>query len=224
MGDWIRNLLLLAIAGAFATLVGSAAAYWRDEERRLRRMLRRALEAPPEMAVIAHGYGMAAGLNLDRGRIAVLWDAGEHGLVYRLDQLVGGELVVDDRVAARAFRGEPRKALDDLSAEARRVLLRLVFDNPRDPDFELVLWPHADPARVQTGTALEAVRAARRWVSGIEAILRKTAPAAATAAPVVPPNHRQAQETVKQRVQRQLPLEEDDADDEPPWEEADEDR
>jgi len=176
MGDTLRNLLVLAMASVLATLAGSAAAYWRDEERRLRRMLRRALAAPPEMVIIARGRGLAAGINQAKGQIAILWDGGVKGLIYRLDQLVGGEVIVDDRVAARAFRGEPRRPLDEVASEAKRVLLRLVFDNPRDPDFELVLWPPVEPSKAQAGGAFEAVQAARRWVSSVEAILRQTPP------------------------------------------------
>lgn len=184
MSDLFRTLLLLALAGAAVTVLGSAAAWWSDEERRLRRMLRRALDAPPEMVIIAHGRGLAAGLNVDAGRIAVLWDGGMKGLVYRLDQLVGAELIVDDQVAARAFRDEPRRPLDQVAREAQRILLRLIFDNPRDPDFELPLWPSAEPDRVQRGTAFGALQAARRWVSSVEAVLRKSVGAATTPAQV----------------------------------------
>lgn len=185
MNELIRNLLLLAIAGAAVTLLGSAAAYWRDEERRLRRMLRRALGATPDMPIIAHGRGLAAGVSLDEGKVAVLWDEGMKGLVYRVDQLMGAELIVDEQVAARAFRGEPRRPLDQVAQEARRVMLRLVFDNPRHPDFELPLWPPADPSKIQRSTAFDAIQSARRWVSSVEALLRRSAPRAPAAAPQV---------------------------------------
>lgn len=217
MSDLIRNILLLGIAGAAVTMIGSGAAYWLDEERRLRRMLRRALGAPPEMVVVARGRGLGAGLNLARGQVAVLWDGGLKGLVYRLDQLMGAEVIVDDRVAARAFRDEPRRPLDEVAPDPKRVLLRLVFDNPRDPDFELVLWPLGDPGKINAGTGFDAIQTARRWVSSAEAILRQPRPAAAAppapaaappaaAAPVPPP--------------AAAPTPEED---DPPWDQNDDD-
>ena len=209
MGDTIRILLLLALAGSLATLAGSVAVWWRDEARHSRRMLRRALQAPPQMVIVAPGYGLSAGLNLDRRQVAILSDGGARGLIYRLDQLMGGELIVDDRVAARAYRGEPRRALDEVSAEACRVVLRLVFDNPRDPDFELILWPPGDPDWFQSGSAAAAIQSARRWLSSIEAILRQTPPAVVAPLPPPPPPPPDEEE-------------EEDEENEPPWDEEDE--
>ncbi len=196
MHEALRTLLLFALAGCLVTVAGSAAAWWRDEQRRLARYLRKALGGPAELVIIAPGRGRAAGLNLERGLIAVLWDGGVKGLVYRLRQLVGAELILDDQVAARAFRGEPRRALDQAPNSAHRVTLRLIFDNPRDPDFELELWPPIDPAKRERATVGEAIAAARRWISGVEAILRQTEPG---------PQVAQGRE----------------ADEEPPWDEED---
>jgi hypothetical protein len=176
MHEALRTLLLLALAGCLVTVAGSAAAWWRDEHRRLTRYLRKALDAHPESVIVAPGRGRAAGLNLERGLIAVLWDGGVKGLVYKLRQLVGAELILDDQVAARSFRGEPRRALDQAPGSAHRVTLRLIFDNPRDPDFELELWPPVDPAKRERATVGEAIAASRRWISGVEAILRQTDP------------------------------------------------
>jgi hypothetical protein len=197
MHEALRTLLLLALAGCLVTVAGSAAAWWRDEQRRLRRYLRKALGTHPESAIIAPGRGRAAGLNLERGLIAVLWDGGVKGLVYRLRQLVGAELILDDQVAARSFRGEPRRALDQAPGSAHRVILRLIFDNPRDPDFELELWPPLDSSKRERATVGEAIAISRRWISGVEAILRQTEPG---------PQVAQARDT---------------EDEEPPWDEAD---
>jgi hypothetical protein len=210
MTDLIRNILLLGIAGALVTMIGSGAAYWLDEERRLRRMLRRALGAPPEMVIFARGRGLGAGMNLAGAQVAVLWNGGLKGLVYRLDQLVGAELIVDDRVAARAFRDEPRRALDEVTNAPKRVLLRLVFDNPRDPDFELVLWPPVDSAKIQAGTGFDAIQTARRWVSSVEAILRQTA--ARPTAGAAPPPLRQPRPAPPSPAQSR-------EEEEPPWDE-----
>lgn len=217
MSDLIRILLLLALSGAALTALGSGVAWWRDEGRQLRRMLGKALGAPPELVIIARDRGLAAGLNLDRGNIAVLWDDGMKGLVYRLEQLVGAELIVDDQVAARAFRGELRRPLDQLPSEAKRILLRLVFDNARDPDFELPLWPPVDQARIQPVTAFDALQGARRWVSSVEAVLRKTAPLQVEARPTPPVPAEPlplfaAAESEDQTDEDDLPWDEDDED------------
>jgi hypothetical protein len=202
MHEALRTLLLLALAGCLVTVAGSGAAWWRDEDRRLRRYLRRALGAPPESVIVSPGRGRAAGLSLDRHAIAVLWDGGVKGLVYRLRQLVGAELILDDQVAARAFRGETRRALDQAPSTAHRVALRLIFDNPRDPDFELELWPPADPSRRERTTVAQAIAAGRRWISGVEAILRQPEP---------------------ERDPEPLHVaQEPEPDDEPPWDEDDE--
>ena len=76
MHEALRTLLLLALAGCLVTVAGSAAAWWRDEHRRLTRYPRKALGAHPELVFVAPGRGRAAGLNLERGLIAVLWDGG----------------------------------------------------------------------------------------------------------------------------------------------------
>ena len=197
MHEAVRILLLFALAGCLVTVAGSGAAWWLDEERRLRRYLRKALGAHPESVIVAAGRGRAAGLSVDQGLIAVLWDGGVKGLVYRLPQLVGAELTLDNQVAARAHRGEPRRALDQAPSAAHQVVLRLVFDNPRDPDFELELWPPVDLAKRERATVGEAIAACRRWISGVEAILRQPAP--------------------EPRVAQAPEVEEDEEEEEPPW-------
>jgi hypothetical protein len=177
MHEAVRTLLLLALAGCLVTAAGSGATWWRDEERRLRRYLRKALGAPPESMIVAPGRGRAAGLSLERGLVAVLWDGGTKGLIYRLRQLVGAELILDDAVAARVFRGEARRALDQAPSVAHQVILRLIFDNPRDPDFELELWPPGDAAKRERTSVGQAIAGGRRWISGVEAILRQAEPA-----------------------------------------------
>ena len=175
MTDIVRLLLLLGLAGAAVTLAGGLFLWFNNEERRIRRALRRVLIAHPEAVVVAHGRGRGAGFSFTTGLAAVVWDAGAWCLVYRIDELVGAELIVDGQVVARSFRGEPRRPLEQVVSQARHVTLRLVFDDPANPDFELELWQADDAARREGFTAADAVKEANRWMARAEAILRRPA-------------------------------------------------
>ena len=187
MSEWPRLFLLLALAGVVVTLLGSAAAWLMDEERRIRRALKRVLKGPAEAVVIARGRGRGAGFNTSTGLMAVAWDAGAWLLIYRLDELMGAEVIVDGQVVARAYRGEPRRALDQTLEHAARVTLRLIFDDPHHPDFDLDLWLAGDETRRRTTSPGDAMQEANRWLARAEAILRRPiAPrvAASTPAPM----------------------------------------
>jgi hypothetical protein len=81
---------------------------------------------------------------------------------------------------------------------ARQVALRLTFDNARDPELELRLWPPPDRARLHRDTASDAIASARTWLSAVEPVLRRLGPPPAT-------------------VHEEAEFEEDD--EEPPWDE-----
>ncbi|WP_309645745.1 hypothetical protein [Phenylobacterium sp.] len=186
MDELARLLLLLTFAGVAVTLLGSAAIWYMDEGRRVRRALRNVLKAPPEAVVVARGRGKGAGFSFTSGLAAVAWDSGAWCLVYRIYELVGVEIIVDGTVVARAFRGEPRKALDHLAPDAARVTLRLLFDDPRHPDFELDLWLAGDELRRKPSTPAEAIQEANQWLARAEAILRRpSSPRAPEAAPII---------------------------------------
>lgn len=192
MNEFVRLLLLLALAGTAVTFLGSAAIWYMDEERRIRRALRRVLKAPPEATVFARGRGRGAGFNFATGQAVVAWEAGAWCLIYRIDELMGAELIVDGVVAGRAFRGEPRRALDQVRGAVEQVTLRLIFDDPRHPDFDLDLWLPGDDVRRVAISPAKAIQEANRWLARSEAILRRPAahapretPAAAVAAPAV---------------------------------------
>ncbi|MGH6999741.1 MAG: hypothetical protein ACREEO_16215, partial [Phenylobacterium sp.] len=173
MNEWPRLFLLLALAGVVVTLLGSAAAWLMDEERRIRRALKRVLKGPAEAVVIARGRGRGAGFNTSTGLMGVAWDAGAWLLIYRLDELMGAEVIVDGQVVARAYRGEPRRALDQTLEHAARVTLRLIFDDPHHPDFDLDLWLAGDEARRRATSPGDAMQEANRWLARAEAILRR---------------------------------------------------
>ncbi len=171
MADALRIFLLVALAAAALTTAGLALSWWMEPERRLRRALGKALGAPPEVEAVSPAEGRAAALEFDTGQLIVLWDRGVNGLVYEVAEIEGGEMIVDGHVVARVRRGEPRRALDILAPDAEQVVLRLMFDDARHPEFELALWNASAPS--ETGSPAEAMHLGRRWLSHLEALLRQ---------------------------------------------------
>lgn len=172
MHQTLRVVLLLVIGGGAVTLLAAAAVYWLEPSRRVVRGLRRALRGPLDAEATAPVRGQGVGLRLDADRLAVMRDLRDPGLVFELAELLGAELIFDGQVVARAFRGEPRKPLDHIDPQVARVTLRLVFDDVRDPEFELELWRADDPPRpAWDGPA--AVQAARRLFTRLEAVVRR---------------------------------------------------
>lgn len=195
MSELARLLLFVAIAGTAVTFMGSFAIWYGDEDRRIRRALRNVLKSEPEGVIVARGRGRGAGFSFSTNLLAVAWDRGGWCLVYRLDELTGAELLVDNQVMGRVFRGEGRRAIDHMSPQADTVTLRLVFDDPRHPDFTLDLWAPGDEQRRESRSAGELVQEANRWLARCEAIVRrplpprpeKAAPATVAAPPPPPP-------------------------------------
>lgn len=195
MSELARLLLFVAIAGTAVTFMGSFAIWYGDEDRRIRRALRNVLKSEPEGVIVARGRGRGAGFSFSTNLLAVAWDRGAWCLVYRLDELTGAELLVDKQVMGRVFRGEGRRAIDHMSPQADTVTLRLIFDDPRHPDFTLDLWAPGDEQRRESRSAGELVQEANRWLARCEAIVRrplpprpeKAAPAAVTPPPAPAP-------------------------------------
>lgn len=170
MAEALRLLLLVALAGAAVTTASLALAWWMEPERRLRRALLKSLGSPPEVEALSPGEGKAAALDFETSQLTVLWDRGANGLVYGFDEVEGGEMIVDGHVLARVRRGEARRALDVMAPDAEQVALRLMFADPRHPEFELSLF--APGGATPTGSPGEAMRLGRRWLSHLEALLR----------------------------------------------------
>ena len=205
-----RLLTLLVLLGGALTLVGGAFIWVLDEQRRIRRSLAGVLNAPPEPVLLARGRGLGIGFNLAAGLVAVAWDRGAWCLKYRLDELRGVELIADHQVAARAFRGEARRPLDQMATPEERVRLRFVFDDPTHPDFPIDLWLPGDEDLRGRPDADEALQEANRWLARVEAMLRRSAlhPSASKAAPAI------AAQTVPAMVHE---------DTEPPWDDDNDD-
>jgi hypothetical protein len=188
MKEVLQLLLLVSLVGAGVTLAGTLALWLWDETRRIRRALTRVLGAEVEIMIVARGRARGAGVSFVTGLCAVAWDAGAWCLVYNIDELMGAELIIDGQVVGRAFRGEPRRALEQLVTDASRVTLRLVFDDPHHPDFDLDLWVAGDERRRANASPADAVQEANTWLARAEAILRRpVAPKAAPAAVAPPP-------------------------------------
>lgn len=222
MTDMWRLLMMLGLAGTAVTFVGSLALWWLNDERRIRRALRNVLSSEPEAMIVALGRGRGAGFSFASGMLAVAWDRGDWCLLYRIDEVTGAELVIDGTVVAKVFRGEARRALEQQVSSADQVTLRLVFDDPRNPDFELDLWLRGDEARRDDWSPRAAIQEGNRWLARVEAIVRRPArPAApppqvvaqpaAAAAPAAP----DPEPVRAPSPRRAAPPPDDDA---PPWE------
>jgi hypothetical protein len=167
MENALRTLVLFALAGA-AVSAGAWLVAWRlDPRRRLRRAMRRVLEREPDSEAISPAQGRAVGLDLENAVLAILWDVGASGLIFGFDEIEGAELIVDGEVRASVQRGEPLRALDRLDPLVDKVCLRLMFDTPRWPEFELDL-------NEAPGAGEEALREGRRWLTQLGAVLRRT--------------------------------------------------
>ncbi len=189
MSELARLLLLVAIAGSAVTFMGSAAIWFMDDDRRIRRALRHVLRHDPDAVILAHGRGRGAGFSFATGLAAVAWDSGAWCLIYRIDEVMGAELLIDGEVVGRVFRGEARRALDHVAPQASKVTLRLIFDDPRYPDFELDLWRPGDEQRRESRAPSDAVKEANRWLARCEAIVRR--PQAPRATPTPSPHEPQ---------------------------------
>jgi hypothetical protein len=176
MSELARLLLFVAIAGSAVTFLGSLAIWYGDEDRRLRRALRHVLKSDPEGFVVARGRGRGAGFSFSTNLLAVAWDRGAWCLIYRLEELMGAELLVDGQVMGRVFRGEGRRAIDHVAPQAQSVTLRLIFDDPRHPDFALDLWAPGDEQRRESRSPGELMQEANRWLARCEAIVRRPLP------------------------------------------------
>ncbi len=173
MTELARLLVMLAVAATAVTFAGSLARWLLDEERRIRRALAKVLDGAPDAFIVAKGRGRGVGFRLASGLIATTWDKGGWCLLYRLNELVGAELLVDGQSVGRVFRDEPKRFLDRTYGEAQSVVLRLVFDDPKHADFELDLWIPSDAALRSAPTAAKAAQEANSWLARIEAILKR---------------------------------------------------
>jgi hypothetical protein len=204
MAHAARILLYFLFAGIGLTLIASGLMWWFEASRRLARALNTALGKVADAIVYDLGGQKAAGLDFTNGDLAIMWKTGAQGLVFAFDEIEGAELIVDERVVARAQKGESRKVLNETHAQASKVTLRLMFNDVQTPEFELNLYGDISHNPVHAKTAAEAVRIGRKWLSHIDAVIKRmpgpsayppeeaaiaheAPPKRATRAPAIPP-------------------------------------
>ncbi len=174
MSHALGVILLLGIMGVGLIGVAAWASWWFDQEQRVERILRQGLAGPPDVIAVAAARGQGAALRLEDEKLAIVRGPGDPGLVYDLSELIGAELIFDGAVCARSFRGEGRRALDQINPSVTHILLRFVFDDVRDPEFELELYAPTDMGRRGDAGPEQAVLQGRRWFAKLEAVLRRT--------------------------------------------------
>ncbi|MFN3583019.1 hypothetical protein [Phenylobacterium sp.] len=176
MDEVARLILLMAFTGGALTLLGGAFVWYLDEGRRMRRSLKKMLGGEPHALLLARGSGTGVGFDFGSNSVAVTWESGGWCLLYRVDELMGAELIRDGQVVARTHRGEARRALDQISGAEEQVRLRFVFDDPAYPDFALDLWTADDAGRRKSQTPAEALQEGNRWIARMESLLRRPVP------------------------------------------------
>jgi len=196
MENVVRILVMLAAGGLALALIGWGLIWWFEESRRLKRLIKRTLGGAFDAVIVARGRNAAAGFRIETDQFVVMANGGAEARLYKLDQVQGAELLVDDAVTARVYRNENRRALDKLEEAPQEIVLRLIFDDPRAPDFDLELWRIEDLESRHALTPKAVLQEARSWLSRTESLLRRggtgrvampTAVAAPTPLPEAPP-------------------------------------
>jgi hypothetical protein len=170
-GIVLTLLLAVATAGLFAAI--ALASWWLEPGQRVERVLRQGLAGPPDMLSVAEARRQGAALRIEDGALAIVRGVGDSGLVYDLHELIGAELIFDGAVCARSFRGEGRRALDQVNPSVTSIVLRFVFDDVHDPEFEFELYKPSDMGRRGDAGPEAMVLVARRWFAKLEAVLRR---------------------------------------------------
>jgi hypothetical protein len=168
-----RVILWFVFLSLALTLVASLLMWWFETTRRLTRSISIALGKPADAIVYDVKSTKAAGLDFTNGDVAIIWSLGRHGLVFSFDEIDGAELIVDERVVARTQKGETRRVLEETYPHAATVILRLMFNDVETPEFELMLFGEVTQNSVHPKSATEAVQLGRKWLSHIDAVIKR---------------------------------------------------
>jgi hypothetical protein len=130
--------------------------------------------AKPDVASIEPVRRAAAALSYLSNRVVIVREFGKIPTrIYSIHELIGIEVFVNNKINARILRGGAHKMFDDIAPQVDRVTIRLVFNDPSKPDFELVLWDPHDQLSARAEGPRGAIETARRWFYHVEAIIRK---------------------------------------------------
>ena len=159
-----------------------------EQPKKLEDEVREALgSAKAEVESIEPVRKAALAISYAADKIIIIRDFGKKPRrVYAINDLIGIEVFVNDRVVARVLRHGPHKMLDDIAPEVHRVTIRLIFDDPSHPDYELVLWDPHDALTPRAEGPRAAMETARKWFYHVEAIIRRPLPEKAKGTPPAP--------------------------------------
>lgn len=147
-----------------------------EQPKKLEDELREGLgEFKADVMVLEPVRKAAAASSFSGDRLIIVEDFGKKPhRPYKMAQLLGMEVIVDDKVIGRVMRSGPHMMLDDLAPVVHRVSMRLVLDDPAFPSFELVIWDPNDTLTARAEGPRAAMNNVRKWFYHVEAVLRRT--------------------------------------------------
>lgn len=173
MVETLRLMFLLLIGGMVLLLSATVFLRLNDPINRLKHKMSAIFDGRAHTYLIDMSGLCAVGIDAQKEDVALLWDIGQNGLVFSFEEIDGAEIIIDGKVMARALKGEQRRVLEDHHNDAHDVVLRFLFNDVEKPDFEIVLLSaQTSMVRISLSPA-EAVKISRRWLSHIDAIIRK---------------------------------------------------
>ncbi len=118
---------------------------------------------------------LAAASSFAGDRIVIVENFGKvpHKL-YKMSDLMGMEVIVDNIVVGRVMRSGPHIMLDNISPTVHRVTMRLMFDDPSFPSFEPVIWAPDDGLTARAEGPRKALENVRHWFYHVEAVMRRS--------------------------------------------------
>ncbi len=157
-----------------------------EEPKKLEDEVKEALAgAKAEVESIEPVRKAAAALSYAGNKVIIVRNFGKAPTrIYPISELFGMELFVDGKVFARVVRGGSAKPLDagaykpidEISPAVQTVVMRLIFDDPVHPFYELVIWDPNDALTARAEGPRAAFAKARDWFYHIETVLRRPSP------------------------------------------------
>ena len=172
MDGLLHLIIWCGVGGLGVCLAASVWNWWMEPTRRALRRLAQLLGGTVDVAATAPGRGQGVGVRIEPAGIAVVASPRDQGLVFAFEELAGVELIANGDVRARAFVGEARLPLDSRRLKLDQASVRLVFEDVRHPEFELLLIEPEDPAETRD----KGYAAALRLYAHLETVVRRRKP------------------------------------------------